>query len=76
MKTDGKKAAEGRCDSEILELSRLNFCFRRQNVHTSDHLDTYCGTSRHIVVYHRGCIYKLDVFDENNCILGLEELIE
>uniref|UniRef100_A0A8R1XR85 Carn_acyltransf domain-containing protein n=1 Tax=Onchocerca volvulus TaxID=6282 RepID=A0A8R1XR85_ONCVO len=40
------------------------------------HLEIHCGTTRHIVVCHRGCIYKLDVFDENDRILNLEELTE
>ncbi|CAG9538070.1 unnamed protein product [Cercopithifilaria johnstoni] len=61
-----------------ISLSHLWKCYGTTRVpgENMDHLDVYCGTSRHIVVYCRGCIYKLDVFDENNCILSLEELIE
>ncbi|MCP9264702.1 Carnitine O-palmitoyltransferase 1, liver isoform [Dirofilaria immitis] len=40
------------------------------------HLEIYCGTTRHIAVYHLGCIYKLDVFDENGHILSLKDLTE
>ncbi|VDM92049.1 unnamed protein product, partial [Litomosoides sigmodontis] len=61
-----------------ISLSHLWKCYGTTRVpgEFMDHLDMYCGTSRHIVVYHRGCIYKLDVFDENDCILGLEQLID
>ncbi|VDK28770.1 unnamed protein product [Gongylonema pulchrum] len=41
----------------------------------TDHLETY-GLSRHIAVYHRGCIYKLRVFDEDDRIYSLDELTE
>uniref|UniRef100_A0A0R3RFG8 Carn_acyltransf domain-containing protein n=1 Tax=Elaeophora elaphi TaxID=1147741 RepID=A0A0R3RFG8_9BILA len=66
----------------IISLSHLWKCYGTVRVPgeimgtTLYHLDVYCGTSRHIVVYYRGCIYKLDVFDENGCIFSLEELTE
>ncbi|VDO36719.1 unnamed protein product [Onchocerca flexuosa] len=61
-----------------ISLSHLWKCYGTTRVpgEIIDHLEMHCGTTRHIVVFHRGCIYKLDVFDENGRILNLEELTE
>uniref|UniRef100_A0A1I8EY61 Carn_acyltransf domain-containing protein n=2 Tax=Wuchereria bancrofti TaxID=6293 RepID=A0A1I8EY61_WUCBA len=62
----------------VISLSHLWKCYATTRVpgEIMDHLEVYCGTSRHIVVYHRGCIYKLNVFDENGRIFDLKELTE
>uniref|UniRef100_A0A1I7VUJ9 Carn_acyltransf domain-containing protein n=1 Tax=Loa loa TaxID=7209 RepID=A0A1I7VUJ9_LOALO len=62
----------------VISLSHLWKCYGTTRVpgEIIDHLEVYCGTTRHIIVYHRGCIYKLNVFDENGRMFGLEELTE
>ncbi|KAK6108505.1 Choline/Carnitine o-acyltransferase family protein [Brugia pahangi] len=62
----------------VISLSHLWKCYATTRVpgEIMDHLEVYCGTSRHIVVYYRGCIYKLNVFDENGRIFDLKELTE
>uniref|UniRef100_A0A915PN97 Choline/carnitine acyltransferase domain-containing protein n=1 Tax=Setaria digitata TaxID=48799 RepID=A0A915PN97_9BILA len=61
-----------------ISLSNLWKCYGTTRVpgEIIDHLEMYCGTTSHIAIYHRGCIYKLEVFDENRHILSLEELTE
>ncbi|VIO98638.1 Uncharacterized protein BM_BM6097 [Brugia malayi] len=62
----------------VISLSHLWKCYATTRVpgEIMDHLEVYCGTSRHIVVYYRGCIYKMNVFDENGRIFDLKELTE
>uniref|UniRef100_A0AC34FEK9 Choline/carnitine acyltransferase domain-containing protein n=1 Tax=Panagrolaimus sp. ES5 TaxID=591445 RepID=A0AC34FEK9_9BILA len=40
-----------------------------------DHLDSH-KLSKHVVVYSKGCFYKVDLFDQNNRLFSTEQLSE
>ncbi|VDN03319.1 unnamed protein product [Thelazia callipaeda] len=62
----------------LISLSHLGKVYATTRVpgEVMDHLEVHFASARHIVVFHRGCIYKVEVFDENRRMLGLAELTE
>src|SRR4051794_26944756 len=51
------------------------YCTTRVPGETIDQLKTH-PLSKHIVVYHNGCMYRIEVFDGQGRLYSIEQLIE